>query len=93
MKIKPKRNIYMFKGAVTPKNYIFGDISLISEPVFPTVCLEDFIKHEDYYVNFARQTGYNKEPVVEITNNISKYIPSNKLEESYKVFDSLSDAE
>lgn len=91
MKIKPKRNIYMFKGAVMPKNYIFGDISLISSGlVFPTVCLEDFIKYEDYN---TRQTVYNKEPVVEITNNISKYIPSNKLEEFYKVFDSLSDAE
>lgn len=39
----------MFKGSVTPKNYIFGDISLISSGlVFPTVCLEDFIKYEDY---------------------------------------------
>lgn len=93
MKIKPKRTIYIFLGKITPKHYIFSNPELLpngKHNFFNAMCLEEFLNRENPNI---RKTGYNKEHYYEITHCIHTYIPSNRLEEFYKVFDSLSDVE
>lgn len=84
----------MFKGIVTPKHYIFNNPRVLPErntyKPFDAICMEDFVFKTDTYI---RKTGYNSEKFIEITDSIDKYIPSSRLEEFYKVFDSLSDVE
>lgn len=84
----------MFKGVITPKHYIFNNPDILPERgthrPFNAICLENFIYKTDTPI---RQTGYNQEQFIEITDRIDKYIPSNRLEEFYRVFDSLSDVE